>query len=37
LTDDDDSGRVDPPPAADETVTLLGFLEYQRDRFAWKW
>lgn len=28
--------RADPPIAADETATLLGFLEYQRATLAWK-
>ena len=28
--------RVDPPPAADEAATLLGFLNYQRDTLRWK-
>ncbi len=32
----DQQGRPDPPFAADETVTLLGFLEFQRATFAWK-
>jgi uncharacterized damage-inducible protein DinB len=32
----DEHGRPEPPPAADETATLLGFLDYQRATFAWK-
>jgi hypothetical protein len=32
----DDQGRPEPPLAADETGTLLGFLEWQRATFAWK-
>jgi hypothetical protein len=36
LTDLDEHGRAEPPIAADETTTLLGFLEYQRATFAWK-
>jgi uncharacterized damage-inducible protein DinB len=32
----DDHGRPEPPAAADETATLLGFLDYQRATFAWK-
>jgi hypothetical protein len=28
--------RTDPPPAADEAATLLGFLNYQRDTLRWK-
>ncbi len=28
--------RVDPPPAADEAATLMGFLNYQRDTLRWK-
>jgi uncharacterized damage-inducible protein DinB len=32
----DDHGRPEPPPAADETATLLGFLDYQRATFRWK-
>jgi len=33
----DEQGRPEPPLAADETQTLLGYLEYQRATFAWKW
>ena len=32
----DDYGRPEPPLAADELTTLLGFLEYQRATLAWK-
>jgi len=32
----DDHGRPEPPIAADEVATLLGFLDYQRATFAWK-
>jgi uncharacterized damage-inducible protein DinB len=32
----DEQGRPEPPLAADETGTLLGFLEWQRATFAWK-
>jgi hypothetical protein len=32
----DDQGRPEPPPAAGETETVLGFLEFQRATFAWK-
>ena len=32
----DDQGRPEPPIAADETATLLGFLDYQRSTLAWK-
>jgi uncharacterized damage-inducible protein DinB len=32
----DDQGRPEPPVAADETATLLGFLDFQRATFAWK-
>ncbi len=28
--------RIDPPPAADEATTLVGFLNYQRDTLRWK-
>ena len=36
MTDVDEQGRPEPPLAADETATLLGFLEYQRATLAWK-
>jgi uncharacterized damage-inducible protein DinB len=32
----DDHGRPEPPVAADETATLLGFLDYQRATLGWK-
>jgi|SRR5579875_1291663 len=32
----DEHGRPEPPLAADETATLLGFLDFQRATFAWK-
>jgi uncharacterized damage-inducible protein DinB len=32
----DEQGRPEPPLAADETGTILGFLEYQRATLAWK-
>jgi uncharacterized damage-inducible protein DinB len=36
VTDLDEQGRPEPPLAADETATLLGFLDYQRATLAWK-
>jgi uncharacterized damage-inducible protein DinB len=36
MTELDEYGRPEPPLAADETATLLGFLDYQRATFAWK-
>ncbi|MGS0686079.1 DinB family protein [Nakamurella sp. GG22] len=36
MTDHDEYGRPEPPLSADETATLLGFLDYQRATFAWK-
>ncbi|XAS67002.1 DinB family protein [Micrococcaceae bacterium Sec5.7] len=36
MTQVDDQGRPEPPLAADETETLLGFLDYQRATLAWK-
>jgi uncharacterized damage-inducible protein DinB len=36
VTDVDDHGRTEPPVAADEATTLLGFLDYQRATLAWK-
>jgi len=36
MTDIDDHGRPEPPLTADETATLLGFLDYQRATFHWK-
>lgn len=32
----DDVGRPEPPLAADEVRTLVGFLDYQRATFEWK-
>jgi uncharacterized damage-inducible protein DinB len=32
----DEQGRPEPPVAADEVGTLVGFLEYQRATLAWK-
>ncbi|HEY5650558.1 MAG TPA: DinB family protein [Acidimicrobiia bacterium] len=32
----DDQGRAEPPLAAGETQTLLGYLDYQRATFDWK-
>src|SRR5437899_2010560 len=32
----DEQGRPEPALAADETATLLGFLDYQRATLAWK-
>ena len=32
----DAHGRPEPPPAADEAATLLGFLDYQRATLEWK-
>ena len=36
MTDLDEHGRPEPPLAADETATLLGYLDYQRATLAWK-
>jgi uncharacterized damage-inducible protein DinB len=36
MSDVDEFGRPEPPLAADETATLLGFLDYQRATLAWK-
>jgi len=32
----DEQGRPEPPPAADEAATVVGFLEFQRATLAWK-
>lgn len=32
----DEQGRREPPMAAGEAATLLGFLDFQRDTLAWK-
>jgi len=36
MTTIDEQGRREPPVSADETATLVGFLDYQRETFAWK-
>jgi uncharacterized damage-inducible protein DinB len=36
MTDLDEHGRPEPPLAADEVATLVGYLEWQRATFAWK-
>jgi hypothetical protein len=36
MSDVDEHGRPEPPVAADEGATLLGFLERQRATLAWK-
>jgi uncharacterized damage-inducible protein DinB len=36
VTDIDEQGRPEPPLAADEAATLLGYLDYQRATLAWK-
>jgi uncharacterized damage-inducible protein DinB len=36
MTHLDEQGRPEPPLAADEVATILGFLEYQRATLAWK-
>ena len=36
VTELDEHGRPEPPAAADEVATLLGFLDYQRATLAWK-
>jgi uncharacterized damage-inducible protein DinB len=36
MTHLDEHGRPEPPIAADEIATLLGFLDYQRATLAWK-
>ena len=36
MTDVDEHGRPEPPPAGDEVATLLGFLDFQRATLAWK-
>ena len=36
MTTIDDHGRTEPPLAADELDSLLGFLDYQRQTLEWK-
>lgn len=36
MTTIDEQGRSEPPVDADETATLLGFLDFQRETLAWK-
>ncbi len=36
MTDVDEHGRPEPPPAADEAASIMGFLDYQRATFEWK-
>ena len=36
MSDIDEHGRPEPPIAADEVATLLGFLDFQRSTLAWK-
>jgi uncharacterized damage-inducible protein DinB len=36
MTNLDEHGRPEPPAAADEIATLLGFLDWQRATLAWK-
>jgi hypothetical protein len=36
MTQVDEHGRPEPPIAADEKATILGFLDYQRATMAWK-
>jgi hypothetical protein len=36
VTDLNEQGRPEPPLTADETPTLLGFLDHQRATLAWK-
>lgn len=36
MMSDQGQSRPEPPLAADEVATLIGFLEYQRATFAWK-
>ena len=36
MTELDEQGRPEPPLAADETASILGFLEFQRATLAWK-
>lgn len=36
MTDFDEQGRPEPPLVADESSTLLGYLDFQRATLAWK-
>jgi uncharacterized damage-inducible protein DinB len=36
MTELDEHGRPEPPLAADEAATLIGFLDWQRATLAWK-
>jgi hypothetical protein len=36
MTNLDEHGRPEPPEAAGETATLLGFLDFQRATLRWK-
>jgi uncharacterized damage-inducible protein DinB len=36
MTEFDDQGRPEPPLAADEAATIIGFLEFGRATFEWK-
>ncbi|MGA1753738.1 MAG: DUF664 domain-containing protein, partial [Pontimonas sp.] len=36
MTSIDDQGRPEPPVAANEIDTLLGYLDYQRATLEWK-
>ena len=36
MTHLDEQGRPEPPRAAGETATLMGFLDFQRATFGWK-
>ncbi|MCF6467570.1 DinB family protein [Nonomuraea sp. MG754425] len=36
MPDTDEQGRPEPPLAADETATLVGYLEFHRATLAWK-
>ncbi|TCP50920.1 uncharacterized protein DUF664 [Tamaricihabitans halophyticus] len=36
MTQLDEQGRLEPPVAGDELDTLMGFLNFQRETFAWK-
>src|SRR5262245_33715466 len=36
MTDVDEHGRPEPPPAGSEMELLLGFLDFHRATFAWK-